>query len=360
MDSNLLAQMLEDIATTQTRIHSILVIRNGYSLVDVYNHPYTSETSVHIQSVTKTVLGMLVGKAIGEGVIKSENEKLFDYYRYRLLRNPSAQKDAIQLKDLLSMSSGLDCQEFSSTDPVREQSSDWASDPQGVTTAGYGLHLRPVELTKLAFLYLNNGKWEGQQIHVYPSKNLIVVVTASLESYSEAPEIEKMLANYILPAIRSVGPLAADAQGYSRLEAAVHTLANPLHAVAPPPDNALDISQSSYRIEENPLGWERLKFVFEVGASTAQLLLNDFAGLKIGLDQVYRLSEGDPFGALWLRGRWTGENTFGIDYPYPWGVSRLGELGETEFQFTFSGDHVQIVLRELVFGGEGLVILGAR
>jgi CubicO group peptidase (beta-lactamase class C family) len=337
MDSGLLAQMLEDIKTSETSIHSVLVIRNGYLVAEAYFHPYTRDTKTHIQSVTKSVIGMLVGKAISEGTIKSVDEKLVDFYQSQIFENPSGKKDSIQLKHLLSMSSGLDCQEFSSAGPSMEQTSgwvqfmldrpmtsspgkvfgycngnahllsailekstgmstreyanqklfkplgipevseaDWGGDPQQITNGGYGLHLSPVDMAKLAFLYLHNGQWEdqqiispqwvsasitqqvqkdeksgygylwtvypdtdhyaalglgGQQIHVYPSKNLIVVVTASLESYAEAPEIEKMLLENILPAIHLDTPLAEHPQILSRLQAKVDTASNPVQPV---------------------------------------------------------------------------------------------------------------------------------
>ena len=67
MDSVLLAQMLEDISASETSIHSVLVIRNGYMVTEAYFHPYTPDTKMHIQSVTKSVIGMLVGKAISDG-----------------------------------------------------------------------------------------------------------------------------------------------------------------------------------------------------------------------------------------------------------------------------------------------------
>jgi CubicO group peptidase (beta-lactamase class C family) len=301
MDSNLLAQMLEDISSNGTRVHSVLVVRNGYMVTEAYFHPYTPDTKMHIQSVTKSVIGMLVGKAIGDGYIKSENDKLLDYYPNRIVENPSKEKSSIRLRHLLSMSSGLDCQEFSGSGPSMEQTQGWIqfmldrpttaapgevfgycngnahllssilekvtgmsareyanqelfkplgispvdegawwNDPQKITIAAYGLHLTPVDMAKLAFLNLHNGKWGeeqiipaawiadstkqyvqkedgsgygylwtvypnaghyaalglgGQQIHIYPSRNLIVIMTASLESYAEAPEIEKMLNN---------------------------------------------------------------------------------------------------------------------------------------------------------------------
>lgn len=466
MDSVLLAQMLEDISANGTSIHSVLVIRNGYMVTEAYFHPYTPDTKMHIQSVTKSVIGMLVGKAISEGFIQSEEDKLVDYYPNRVFENQSRRKSSIQLKHLLSMSSGLDCQAFSSG-PSMEQTSgwvqfmldlpvtaapgkafgycngnahllssilekttgmsareyanqalfqplgipavseaDWGRDPQKTTIAGYGLHLRPVDMAKLALLYLNNGKWEGkqiipaqwvadsttqhvqkedgsgygylwtvypqddhyaalglggQQIHVYPSKNLIVVVTASLESYAEAPEIEKMLREYILPSIQAGDPVLGNSEEASRLEAAIRSAVNPVHPVPLLPEKALDISGSLYTFENNPMGWQSLKFEFEEDAETAKLQLSDLPLLEIGLDNIYRLSTGETIGELLLRGRWIDNLTFQVDYPYPAvGSPVLGELGETEFRFRFIGDDLEVAVEQLVFGAEPVVLKGKR
>jgi CubicO group peptidase (beta-lactamase class C family) len=466
MDSGLLAQMLEDIETNKTSIHSVLIIRNGYLVTESYFHPYTRETRMHIQSVTKSVIGMLVGTAISEGIIKSEHEKLVDFYQNQNFENSSKQKNSVQLKHLLSMSSGLDCQEFSSG-PSMEQASDWvqfmldrpmvaapgktfgycngnahllssllekstginareyanrklfkplripevseadwAGDPQQITNGGYGLHLRPVDMAKLAFLYLHNGQWEdqqiispqwvstsitqqiqkdeksgygylwtvypdadhyaalglgGQQIHVYPSKNLIVVVTASLESYAEAPEIEIMLMENILPAIHLDKPLAEHPQILSRLQARIEEAFNPVQPVPSLPSTALDISGHTYTLGENPSGWEQLKFEFKERAKSAQLYLNDYPVLEIGLDNIYRRSMSKQLGELLLRGHWQDEQTFLVDYPYPpSGMPRLGELGETQFQFKFTDNTLKITIEELVFGGEPIVFEGTR
>ena len=466
MDSNLLAKMLEEINTNETSIHSVLVIRNGYLVTEAYFQPYTRDTKIHIQSVTKSVIGMLAGKAISDGYIKNEDSKLVDFYQNRIFENPSRKKNSIQLKHLLSMSSGLDCQEFSSG-PSMEQTSgwvqfmldrpmtaapgkvfgycngnahllssilekstgmsareyanqelfqplgiidvneaDWRGDPQQITIGGYGLHLKPIDMTKLAFLYLHNGQWEdqqilpplwvadsttqhiqkedgsgygylwtvypedghyaalglgGQQIHIYPSKNLLVIVTASLESFAEAPEIEKMLHEYILPTIQSDRLLAENSKGYARLQAALETAANPVRLVASLPATALDISGSTYAFGENPLGWEELELVFERGAKIAQLHLNDYRAREIGLDNIYRLSTGEPLGELLLRGRWADDQTFLIDYPYPAnGNPILGELGETQFLFKFTGDNLNVTIEQLVFGGEPIVFEGTR
>jgi CubicO group peptidase (beta-lactamase class C family) len=466
MDSELLAKMIEEVNSAETGIHSVLVIRNGYLVSEAYFHPYTQDTKMHIQSVTKSVIGMLVGKAIGDGYIRSAEDKLVDYYPNRVFENQGSRKSAIRLKHLLSMSSGLDCQEFSGG-PSMEQTqgwvqfmldrpmasapgkvfgycngnahllssilekttgmtareyanqelfaplgipavseAEWGVDPQRTTLAGYGLHLRPVDMAKLAFLYLHNGVWDGQQfipaqwvadsttehiqkedgsgygylwtvypdsghyaalgmggqqIHVYPAKDLIVVVTASLEAYAEAPEIENMLNKHILPAVQSEGPLAENPAEVSRLVAAVEDAAHPVQTVPPLPEMALDVSGSLYTFGENPLGWQSLEFTFEEGQDTAWLQLSDFPLLEIGLDNLYRLSTGETIGELLLRGRWINEQTFLIDYPYPaYGAPVLGELGETEFRFTFSEDHLEVAVEQITFGAEPMILKGTR
>jgi CubicO group peptidase (beta-lactamase class C family) len=466
MDSGLLAQMLEVISAEETSLHSVIVVRNGYLVTEAYFHPYTSDTKMHLQSVTKSVIGMLVGIALKKGMIPDIDQPVIDFFRNRRIAYLDEQKESIQLKHLLSMSSGLDCAEFSSG-PRMEQTpdwvqfmldrpvtqspgetfgycngnahllsailektsglstrefanrelfqplgiapveeSDWEEDPQGFATGGYGLHLRPADLAKLALLYLNSGKWNGQQIipaqwvsdsltqhvqkedgsgygylwtvypeadhyaalglggqqvHLYPSKNLIVVVTASLESYAEAPEIEKILHEYILPAIESDEPLAENLDNISRLHAAIKRVAKPFQSVPPLPVIAGEISESVYTFTENPMGWESLAFHFEEGAPTAQLQLSDFPLLEIGLDNLYRLSGGEAIGELLLRGRWTDEQTFVIDYPYPAvGGTTLGELGETEFRFKFLGDELEVTVEQMIFADEPIVVKGSR
>jgi hypothetical protein len=316
------------------------------------------------------------------------------------------------LSSILEKSTGMSAREYANERLFRPlgipeaTELDWGGDPQKITLAGYGLHLRPIDMAKLAFLYLHNGQWEdqqilspqwvadsttqhvqkedqsgygylwtvypeeghyaalglgGQQIHVYRSKNLIVIVTASLESFAEAPEIEKMLHEYILPAIQADDPYSADPEAVSRLQAAMDAAANPVQPVPPLPAMALDISDSTYTFTENPLGWEKLGFIFEQGARTAQLNLNGYPVLEIGLDNIYRMGSGETLGEIFLRGQWTDQQTFVIDYPYPaGGAPVLGELGETQFQFKFTGDKLNVMVEQLVFGGEPVIFEGTR
>src|SRR5262249_1418034 len=40
----------------------------------------------------------------------------------------------------------------------------WLAVPEGSSAGGFGLALEPLDLAKLAFLYLHHGRWDGRQI----------------------------------------------------------------------------------------------------------------------------------------------------------------------------------------------------
>lgn len=458
MDADLLAQMIEDVVAEDTNLHSLLVVRDGYVVADAYFHPYTAETTSHVQSVTKSVIGALVGIAVRDGLIGSVDDRLLDYEPGRLFQNPSDEKSDIQLKHLLSMSSGLDCAEFSGTTSMEESGNwvqymlnlpmaaapgeqfgycngnahllsdilttvtgmsareyanqelfaplgiepvdegDWRGDPQRNTLAGYGLHLTTEDLARLGFLYLHNGQWDGQtilpeqwvansvteqikkedgsgygylwtvypdenhyaalglggqQIHVYPAENLVVVTTAGLDSYAEAPEIEHLLDDYILPAIEAEEPLPENAAGVARLQAARKLATHPVQPVAELPDVALALSGREFTFDQNPMGWETMRFNFEQGSPVLQVTLNG-QPLEIGLDNLYRQSPFPPAPDLLLRGHWAEDGSFVVEQPNPAG--RLGELSEMAFRMVFDEGGMTVTAEDTIFGGEPIVV----
>jgi CubicO group peptidase (beta-lactamase class C family) len=460
MDSSLLAQMLEEVNTKKTRIYSVLVIRNGYMVTEAYFQPYTRDTKMHVQSVTKSVIGALVGIAVQKGYIKSANEKMLSFFPNHTYANPGKNKDSIRLTHLLSMSSGFPCQEFSDSGQSMEQTSswvqfmldlpvdtppgqtfgycngnphllsailetttsmhtrefanqelfkplgipmatasDWWSDPQGFSNGGDGLFLRPVDMAKLAFLYLHNGEWEGQQllpdhwvtdsttqyvqkpegpgygylwtvypelgrysalglagqqIHVYPSKNLIVVLTAELETYMEAPEIEHMLTEFILPSIKSDSPLTDNPAGVSRLQEATDLAANPAQAVPALPAIAQEISGKLFPLEKNAHTWKNLLLIFKPGAKTAQVSTMGYDDLdEVGLDNIYRRATL-PANQYMMRGHWVDDQTFVIEW------TPIGNIGSAEIRLKYSGDNVEIAIQPLIFGGEPTIIKGTK
>jgi CubicO group peptidase (beta-lactamase class C family) len=225
MDSSLLVQMFETIQKDDIRLHSLLIVRNGNLVTEAYWTPYGPDDKHTIESITKSVVGTLIGIAIDKGAITGVDQKMVDFFTGRSIKNMDDQKEAITLQNLLSMTPGLNCQDLSSagqgvfqasnwiqylldlpvTDPpgtrwiycsgavhllsailqqatgmdartyanthlfeplgiplVEEQ--DWNTDPQGVTNGIAGLYLTPRDLAKYGYLYLNQGNWNGRQV----------------------------------------------------------------------------------------------------------------------------------------------------------------------------------------------------
>ena len=121
MDSEKLVELLKFVNTEEFTeysgfeydvVDSILVIRNGYAVMDTYFYPFTSEDTNHIFSCSKSVISLLVGIAIDKGYIKSVDETLLSFFPDREVKNMSEDKMNITLRDLLSMTSGLDSKDY--------------------------------------------------------------------------------------------------------------------------------------------------------------------------------------------------------------------------------------------------------
>ncbi len=71
------------------------------------------------------------------------------------------------LSAIINQTTGVSTQEFAETNlfaPLGITNYYWSRDPQGNVNGGSSLQLRPRDMAKFGFLYLNNGTWDGQQI----------------------------------------------------------------------------------------------------------------------------------------------------------------------------------------------------
>ena len=109
MDSNLLAEMLNEILEKDIEIHSVLVVRNGYIVLDAYGYPYDSEVAHHIDACTQSITSALVGIAIDKKYIKDVNQPVLDFFPRRVAKNRDAAKEAMTIENLLTMTTGLNC-----------------------------------------------------------------------------------------------------------------------------------------------------------------------------------------------------------------------------------------------------------
>jgi len=91
------------IETEQSNICQLEVIKGGQSVYsDTWNN-YKSDDCVHVMSVTKSIMALLVGIAIDKGQIKSVDDKVLDYLpEYKVKRGEKTIYD-VTIKHLLTM-----------------------------------------------------------------------------------------------------------------------------------------------------------------------------------------------------------------------------------------------------------------
>lgn len=206
---------------------SIVIIKNGFLVGEYYPQGVDTSYLNNVYSCTKSVTSILTGIAIDKKIIKSESDKLVDYFAdYSLAYNDSV-KQSITLHHVLSMSSGLDwkggvggdnlmemvlnqpdwnqyildrqmadkpgthfnynsgCSQLLSAVIQRESGVstkefgeeflfkplgihnytwDMLVSPKGITPGAWGLFLTTRDMAKIGYLYLNNGEWDGKQI----------------------------------------------------------------------------------------------------------------------------------------------------------------------------------------------------
>ena len=332
MDSDLLAKMLNRIWEKHINIHSVLVIRNGYMVLDAYSYPFDSEVAHHIDACTQSISSALVGIGIDKGYIKDINQPVLDFFPSRVAKNLDDNKKSMTLENLLTMTTGLECRDpflylqsgmyemiipadwrmsedwvqfiidlpmveepgthfqycngapFLISAILQEQTGmnalsfaekhlfeplgisevGWPSNPQGITL-GYGqLFMRPHDMAKIGYLYLNNGLWDGKQIissqwinastrkyidtallpgygyhwwiassgvytaagnkgqyiMIVPEKNLVAVFTGRLSPKDFTIPID-LLSSYIIPAVKSKTSLSENTIGRKALESKI-------------------------------------------------------------------------------------------------------------------------------------------
>ena len=224
LDSETLAKAFDFIRGNDINIHSMMIIRNGYVILDAYFYPYTPGTVHDLASVTKSVTSALIGIAIDNGYIKSVHQAIIDFFPEYEVEYLDEYKKKLTLEHLLTMRSGFDCgfqhgeQElfdmFESDDwidftlnmPMAAEPGRrwaycspnvhllsaiisrttgmntlnfakkhlfellgfkeviWPSDPDGINFGWGDLHITSHDMAKIGYLYLNDGVWDGRQL----------------------------------------------------------------------------------------------------------------------------------------------------------------------------------------------------
>lgn len=127
LDATILASVTGDIrAKKKHKIHSMLIARHGLLVHEEYFNGFGPETPHDLRSATKSITSLLTGIAIDQGTLDlstSLRSLVIDEYP------SSAIPEQLQLRHLLTMSSGLDCDDSDRSTRGQEdrmyRSNDW-------------------------------------------------------------------------------------------------------------------------------------------------------------------------------------------------------------------------------------------
>lgn len=114
---------------TYPDMHAILVYRGGKLVIEEYFYDYDRDRPHQLRSASKSIISALVGIAMDRGILEGDSALVMKHLPYERYENPDPRKSALILRDLLTMRSGLACNDWDSESPGNEsrvyQSEDW-------------------------------------------------------------------------------------------------------------------------------------------------------------------------------------------------------------------------------------------
>jgi CubicO group peptidase (beta-lactamase class C family) len=157
LDAAMLERLRADAAAgVFPNLHAILVVRDGRLVMEEYYGGFDSQTLQYTASVSKSVGAMLLGIAIGQGVVPGMTlddldvplEEVLPTYS-DLLSGPEARR--INLRHVLTMSAGLDWDEHSH--PYSDPRNDWVQASRSEDPVAFVLGRPPVADPGTVFNY---------------------------------------------------------------------------------------------------------------------------------------------------------------------------------------------------------------
>lgn len=214
--SRALAELFDSLmALPRTDIHSVLVMRHGKVVAEMYPAPFAPEYKHTMYSCSKTFVSAAVGLAIADNRLRLA-DRVGVFFPELLPDTVSANLAQMTVRDLLTMTSGitpdwnmrnltpdwiktflakpvsgagtkfqydsivtyllsaivqrvtgmtvLDYLRVKLFDPMHITEVDWELSPEGCNTGGWGLHIQTESLAKFGQLLLDGGQWQGRQL----------------------------------------------------------------------------------------------------------------------------------------------------------------------------------------------------
>ena len=111
MHSEKLNELIDKVLRERYNIDSITIIRNGYMVLDAFFYPFKKDSKHIIHSCTKSITSAAIGIAVDKGYIKNLQQHVLEIFPEKLFTNLGDNKKSITLKNLLTMTSGLETED---------------------------------------------------------------------------------------------------------------------------------------------------------------------------------------------------------------------------------------------------------
>lgn len=457
INSRCIIHLLAAIQQERLDVHSLLVVRHGYLVLEAYFYPFRRGYNHDIASVTKSITSTLIGIAMDQGRIRNTDELLVSFFPDLTIRNLDQRKKNIRLDDLLTMRAGFKnnnddtlvglftqpdfCQycidlPMSDKPGVRfnytscathllscilsrvtgQSARDFArrylfepmgisqfgmpSDAQGVSYGWGDMHLLPVDMAKLGYLFLHKGRWgdkqllssqwvenatsmkvrlsangdsgygygwwileggktyaaigrNGQRIIVIPEMDAVLVMNGSLGE-KQCERVTFLLNELLRPAVTNEGCLPEDTTTQKELAEMLVAITQPQkpweQAGQASPLGAM-ISGKTYHFSQNPLGLESfcLSLPDTKQGRIALQIGKEKLDLPIGLNGEYIIVESDiltvpqdttmrpPFA---VKGKWIAEDTFVLN------INEISNINNLTVTTKFTGNNARMEIKD--------------
>ena len=103
MDQIKMEDLEQKINSQYANTTGIVIIKDGIVSYEKYFKGCTAESRVHVYSVTKSVISILLGIALDKGYIKNIEEKVLDYFPEYKVKRGEKKIQNITLRDILTM-----------------------------------------------------------------------------------------------------------------------------------------------------------------------------------------------------------------------------------------------------------------
>jgi CubicO group peptidase (beta-lactamase class C family) len=87
-------------------LYGLMVLQNERVLVQNYYHDKGETDLFFVQSVTKSIMALLIGIAIEKGLVKSVDEPIVNYFP-EIKNDPDPRKSQVRIRDIMNQKSGL-------------------------------------------------------------------------------------------------------------------------------------------------------------------------------------------------------------------------------------------------------------